>query len=75
MGPMIERMVVAANCCGVNGAGGVEYFSHGFESFWDEKVGDGYVWDINPWCVGASSYLLLLLSKLYGCLCARLALK
>ena len=71
---MIGPIVVAASCCGVNGAGGREYFNHGFESFWDWNVGAGYVWDNNPWWVGAISYLLLLLSKLYGCLWARLAL-
>ena len=55
-------MVVAANCCGVNGAGGGEYFrtNHGFVSLFAANVGTGYVSDRILSCVGgATSYLLL----------------
>ena len=34
-------IVVAASCWGVNGAGGGEYFNHGFASFCDENFGFG----------------------------------
>ena len=54
-------MVVADNCCGVNGAGGGEYFNQGFDNLLDSNVGAGYVWDIRALWVGVTSYLLLLL--------------
>ena len=36
-------MVVAESCCGVNGAGGGEYFNQGFDNLNDWNDCGGYV--------------------------------